>query len=67
MTKIVKIEIKNLYKIFGPHPERVVDLLKNGKTKDEILSESKNVVGLKDVSLSIKSGEIFVVMGLSGS
>ncbi|MDD4753727.1 MAG: glycine betaine/L-proline ABC transporter ATP-binding protein [Desulfitobacteriaceae bacterium] len=62
-----KIEIKNLYKIFGPHPEKAVDLLKSSKNKDEILSKTKNVVGLNNVSLSIKSGEIFVVMGLSGS
>ena len=65
--KIEKIEIKNLYKIFGAHPEKAVDLLKNSKNKDEILSETKNVVGLNNVSLSIKSGEIFVIMGLSGS
>ncbi len=64
---IEKIEIKNLYKIFGPHPEKAVDLLKSSKNKDEILSKTKNVVGLNNVSLSIKSGEIFVVMGLSGS
>jgi hypothetical protein len=36
--KIEKIEIKNLYKIFGAHPEKAVDLLKNSKNKDEILS-----------------------------
>ncbi len=65
--KIEKIEIKNLYKIFGAHPEKAVDLLKNSKNKDEILFETKNVVGLNNVSLSIKSGEIFVIMGLSGS
>ncbi len=58
--KIEKIEIKNLYKIFGAHPEKAVDLLKNSKNKDEILSETKNVVGLNNVSLSIKSGEIFI-------
>lgn len=73
MTKIADkkntemIEIKNIYKIFGPHPERALALLKKGKSKDEILSETKNVIGLKNVSLSIKSGEIFVIMGLSGS
>lgn len=67
VSKIEKIEIKNVYKIFGLHPEKAVDLLKKGKSKDEILSETKSVVGLKDVSLSVKSGEIFVIMGLSGS
>lgn len=62
-----KIEIKNLYKIFGVYPERAVKLLQDNKNKDEILSGTKNVVGLNDVSLSIRSGETFVVMGLSGS
>lgn len=64
---IIKIEVKKLYKIFGPNPERVFDLLQKGEGKDEILSKTNNVVALKDVSLSVKSGEIFVVMGLSGS
>lgn len=65
--KIEKIEIKNMYKIFGAQPQKAYELLKKSKNKDEILAETKTVVALNDVSMSIKSGETFVVMGLSGS
>ena len=31
-----KIEVKDLYKIFGAVPEKGVELLKQGKSKEEI-------------------------------
>lgn len=62
-----KITIRSLYNIFGKHPEKVVSLLRKGKTKQEILEETGQTVGLRDVNLSVDEGEIFVVMGLSGS
>lgn len=61
------IEIKNLYKIFGPRPEEALKMLNKGASKDRILKKSKHTIGLQDVSLSIEKGETFVVMGLSGS
>ncbi|MCC5954429.1 MAG: betaine/proline/choline family ABC transporter ATP-binding protein [Acidimicrobiia bacterium] len=36
-------------------------------SKDQVLEETEHVVGLDDVSFSVDKGEIFVVMGLSGS
>ncbi|NOX29932.1 MAG: betaine/proline/choline family ABC transporter ATP-binding protein [Actinobacteria bacterium] len=36
-------------------------------TKNEVQAQTGHVVGLKDVNFSVKQGEIFVVMGLSGS
>lgn len=62
-----KVIIKNLYKVFGDNPVKALELLKKNVSKDEILNKTKSVIGLNDVSLSIKEGEIFVVMGLSGS
>jgi len=62
-----KIKVANLYKIFGPNPERAIDLLNHGKTKDEILEETRLSIGVAGVSFYVKSGEILVVMGLSGS
>ncbi|WP_026896290.1 quaternary amine ABC transporter ATP-binding protein [Clostridiisalibacter paucivorans] len=62
-----KIEIKNLYKIFGKNPNKAMELIKKGLDKDKIMEKTKQVVGLNNVSLSINEGEIFVVMGLSGS
>jgi len=36
-------------------------------TKDQVLAETGCVVGVNDLSLSVGTGEIFVIMGLSGS
>jgi len=62
----VKLEIKNLYKIFGENPAKALSLLDQGINKDEIFSQTGQTVGVKDASLSINEGEIFVIMGLSG-
>ncbi len=61
------IEIRNIFKIFGPDPKSALELAKGGSDKDEILAKTGHTVGLHDVSLSIEQGETFVVMGLSGS
>ena len=62
------IRLENVYKIFGPQPRgRAFDLLKAGKTKDQVQRESGHVVGLDNVNFSVDEGELFVVMGLSGS
>ena len=62
-----KIEINNIYKIFGPNPEQVLPMVEEGATKEQVMEETDHTVGLDNVSLSIKEGEIFVCMGLSGS
>ena len=62
-----KIEIKNIYKIFGPNPEQVLPMVEQGATKEQVMEETDHTVGLDNISLSIKEGEIFVCMGLSGS
>ena len=62
-----KIEIKNVYKIFGNTPTEVLPMVKNGANKEEVLEKTGHTVGLDNVSLSIEEGETFVCMGLSGS
>ena len=62
-----KIEINNVYKIFGGNPKSVLPQVKEGATKDEILESTGHTVGLDNVSLKIEEGETFVCMGLSGS
>lgn len=62
-----KLEVKNLYKIFGEHPKKALKMLEQGIDKDEIFKKTGQTVGVKNASLSIEEGEIFVVMGLSGS
>ena len=67
MEKNVKISVKNLFKIFGPQPKKALSLLEQGLTKDEIFQKTETTVGVQDASFDIYSGEIFVIMGLSGS
>lgn len=62
-----KVEIKDLYLIFGSDKHRAFKLLKEGKTKSEILKATGCTVAVKEANLSINEGEIFVIMGLSGS
>ncbi|MEN2767774.1 quaternary amine ABC transporter ATP-binding protein [Ornithinibacillus xuwenensis] len=62
-----KIKINHVSKIFGPKPKSVIPLVKEGKTKEEILADTGHTVGVYDASFDIKKGEVFVIMGLSGS
>lgn len=62
-----KIEVKNVFKIFGARAEDALKLIRQNKGKEQVLAETGCVVGVNDLSLSIGSGEIFVIMGLSGS
>lgn len=62
-----KISCQNLWKVFGPNPESVVDVIKQGSSKEQILEETGHVIAVKDVSFKVQENEIFVVMGLSGS
>ena len=62
-----KIEIKNVYKIFGSNPETVLPIVKQGASKEEVLEKTGHTVGLDNVSINIEEGETFVCMGLSGS
>ncbi len=63
----IKIQIKNLYKIFGKNPKSALEQVKDGVNKDELLEKYNHVLGLKDINLDIKEKSIQVVMGLSGS
>jgi glycine betaine/proline transport system ATP-binding protein len=67
MSSAVKISVKNLFKIFGPHPKEAMKLLEQGLNKEEIFKKTETTVGVQDASFDIHTGEIFVIMGLSGS
>jgi len=67
MQKAVKLEVKQLYKIFGPHPKKAMKLLEEGLEKDAIFEKTETTVGVQNASFKIYAGEIFVIMGLSGS
>ena len=63
----IKLEVKNLYKVFGDHPEKAFKLIAQGASKETILAKTGLSVGVQNASLAIEEGEIFVIMGLSGS
>ncbi|MGF0538810.1 choline ABC transporter ATP-binding protein [Agrobacterium sp. ES01] len=61
------IIFENVDIVFGKNNERALPLIDAGKTRDEIGEETGLVLGVADASLSVKEGEILVLMGLSGS
>ena len=63
----VKIEVKDVVKIFGDKPELAIKMLKEGHSKKEILKKIDQTVALQGISFEVEEGEIFVLMGLSGS
>ncbi|GIN40982.1 quaternary amine ABC transporter ATP-binding protein [Heyndrickxia oleronia] len=65
--KKIKIEVKNVTKIFGKHTKKASQLLSEGKTKQEILKSTGATVGVNQANFHVNDGEIFVIMGLSGS
>lgn len=67
MTSINKVQVKNLYKVFGENPNLAMQMIKNGQNKDQIFQQTGMVLGVRDATFDVGQGEIFVLMGLSGS
>ena len=67
MTDVPKISCKNIWKIFGPHPERTLESLDRSLSWATVQEQTGHVLAVKDVSFQVMTGECFVVMGLSGS
>ena len=63
----VEIDVRNVSKIFGRQVEKAEKLAAQGLSKEEILKKTGATVGVDRVSFQIEKGEIFVIMGLSGS
>jgi glycine betaine/proline transport system ATP-binding protein len=63
----VVVNIEELDVVFGRQQKATLDLVDQGKTRDEILELTGDVVGVQDASLQVREGEICVLMGLSGS
>jgi glycine betaine/proline transport system ATP-binding protein len=61
------IRAEGVWKVFGPHGERLVGSPEADLPRAEQRAKSGCVVAVKDVSLEVWPGEVFVVMGLSGS
>lgn len=65
--KTVKVSIRNLYKIFGDDPQGALGKVREGMSKPDLQEQTGHVLGLQDINVDMKEGEITVIMGLSGS
>ncbi|MEZ5666179.1 MAG: glycine betaine/L-proline ABC transporter ATP-binding protein [Alphaproteobacteria bacterium] len=65
MTGDAKVTCRGLWKVFGPHADR---LFAGGRVPDEAaLADGGHIAAVRDVSFDVATGEILMVMGLSGS
>lgn len=56
-----------VWKIFGPHADRIVGTPDAELPRGELRAKTGCVAAVRDVSMEVWPGEVFVVMGLSGS
>lgn len=61
------ISITDLDIIFGDHPKKAFALLDQGFDRHYIKEKSGQIVGVQKINMCINQGEIFVLMGASGS
>ncbi|MFN4059295.1 MAG: choline ABC transporter ATP-binding protein [Paracoccus hibiscisoli] len=61
------VEFDRVCIVFGDHPARALPLMDEGLDRGPIKTETGQVLGVHDCSLSVAEGEILVLMGLSGS
>ena len=59
------LEARNLFKVFGRNPKQAVQRLKSGASRTEV--QDAGTAAVIDASFTVNKGEIFVIMGLSGS
>lgn len=62
-----KVKVEHLTKIFGKKKQQALAMVKEQRSKNEILEKMGATVGVYDVNFEVNEGEIFVIMGLSGS
>lgn len=62
-----KLTVEGVYKIFGGNPREALQRIERGEDKDTIFAETGLTVGVADASFTVEEGEVFVIMGLSGS
>ncbi len=63
----VTVSCRGVWKVYGPHPARIVGSPEADLPRPELLEKTGCVAAVKDVSFNVTQGEVFVVMGLSGS
>ena len=61
------ISCRGVWKVFGPHAERIVGSTEADLPRAELEARTGCVAAVRDVSFDVPEGAVFVVMGLSGS
>ena len=62
-----KVRVEHLTKVFGKKSQQALAMVKENKSKNEIVEKTGATVGVYDANFEVNEGEIFVIMGLSGS
>lgn len=62
-----KVKVENLTKIFGKKQQQALAMIQENRSKNEIVEQTGATVGVYDANFEVNEGEIFVIMGLSGS
>ena len=53
--------------VFGDKPHAALPLMERGLSREQILAETGQVLGVSNCTLAVEKGQICVLMGLSGS
>ena len=61
------LSVKNLTKLYGLNKNEALKMLKAGAEKNEVFKKTGVTSAIWDMSFDVKQGEIFVIIGLSGS
>ena len=61
------VRAEGLYKVFGRAPKKALEERRQGRSRAWIQEEMGHTVAVDDVSFEVGEGELFVIMGLSGS
>lgn len=63
----MKISIRSVSKVFGGHETEALNMAREGVSKADILARTGATLAVRDATLDIPAGGVFVLMGLSGS
>lgn len=65
--KDIILRVENLTKMFGTKKTTAREMLKNGRSKEEILKQTGVTIAVDNISFEVERGKIFTLIGLSGS